>query len=257
MEIDYEKRHKKRIFERATQFEIDQEYYIEDMQENLRLTNFNESMPNIGNTFKNKLIELYHIFEQLGTSMFGSKKEGEECANCPAYLGQAIIEDMLDKVMDAKRNLREYNSIAGNIKTYMKKKIEEFEESNFIKRCILKSKGEPTTMDEVELPEGLNTYLKYYIEVDEKIFRYDLESNKVTIISKLVNMLRREPERISEIMNDYIIPDLQKLGIEDWIDEIKEQLEGVVYNNGSKPKYSPGDEFWKETEQFGDNEESR
>lgn len=70
--------------------------------------------------------------------------------------------------------------------------------------------------------------LKKYEEIDSEIFNYNLENDLVqSLVREIANPDLRHRKHtfvIPEILNDLVIPDLKKLGLEHLVPELQEKL---------------------------------
>ena len=86
----------------------------------------------------------------------------------------------------------------------------------------------PNTVTELTSPpqediEKAKSYLSEYMGIDEKIWDYNLKDN---LVQSIVTSIRDQhlSLNITELLNEYIEPTLKKLGLEELIPQLQEEL---------------------------------
>ena len=86
----------------------------------------------------------------------------------------------------------------------------------------------PNTVTELISPpqediEKAKSYLSEYMGIDEKIWDYNLKDN---LVQSIVTSIRDQhlSLNIPELLNEYIEPTLKKLGLEELIPQLQEEL---------------------------------
>lgn len=190
-------------------------------------------IPNIGITFNNKLNELSQIFKKAGISMFVEPNEKYNFVDSN-FVGNAIIEDMISQISNGMQALSEYDSSIDKATKKRMEKVKALEKSGPIKKLFLKIRNffVPTTVSnltsysENEIEET-NSHLLEYKEVDENLWKYNLKDNVVQSLVKFINNKRYHESGISELLEESVIPTLQKLELESVIPKLQNELSNL------------------------------
>lgn len=175
-----------------------------------------KNIPNIANRAHNKLIELQKQFQNAGTSLYSKE----------SIVGETIIDDVIDF---QKKGLDYIISCDDVIKKHlMKRNSEQSQELiNFtplkkffmmIRNVFMPKKQEEKTL---ACEEEIKSIVQKYINISEELWKYNLEDN---IVESIVNKIRREDFKafaVPAVLEECVIPDLQKLGLLDKIPEIQ------------------------------------
>lgn len=187
-------------------------------------------IPNIGVTFNNKLNELSHIFEDAGISMFVETNEKYNFIDSN-FVGDAIIEDMISQLLKATQILSKYDSIISESTKKRSAKIKALEEMGPIKKIFLRIRSffnptiisDLTSYSEKEVEEA-KSMLAEYTEVDKNLWEYNLKDNIVQSLIQFIKNKQYHDFDIPGILEECVIPTLQKLGLEDAITQLQEEL---------------------------------
>lgn len=190
-------------------------------------------IPNIGITFNNKLNELSQIFKKAGISMFVEPNEKYDFVDSN-FVGNAIIEDMISQISNGMQALSEYDSSIDKATKKRMEKVKALEKSGPIKKLFLKIRNffVPTTVSDLtsysenEIEEA-NSHLLEYKEVDENLWKYNLKDNVVQSLVKFINNKRYHKSGISELLEESVIPTLQKLELESVIPKLQNELSNL------------------------------
>lgn len=190
-------------------------------------------IPNIGITFNNKLNELSQIFKKAGISMFVEPNEKYNFVDSN-FVGNAIIEDMISQISNGMQALSEYDSSIDKATKKRMEKVKALEKSGPIKKLFLKIRSffVPTTVSDLtsysenEIEEA-NSHLLEYKEVDENLWKYNLKDNVVQSLVKFINNKRYHESGISELLEESVIPTLQKLELESVIPKLQNELSNL------------------------------
>lgn len=113
---NFEKEHKKSIFDRVEHLCSSQSKLISGIKTAERFLDLEgaDELPNVGITFNNKLVELLHIFQDAGISIFSQKFENYGPKKLTfvssSFVGNSLICYMLDKVRKSIDVLSKYHS---------------------------------------------------------------------------------------------------------------------------------------------------
>lgn len=222
----------------------------------------NESLPNMGITLHNKLIELSHIFQDAGLSLYSSKVEDYGPLNLnfvtSSFIGEAIIFNMIDKVEEGTATLVDYTS---SLEEMSRKKREEFQSLRerplkrflwYLKNFQLSPKEINSSYTKEEI-QTLNSHLSKYAEADNQLWTYNIRDN---IIPSLVGYIKQKgysKEAVPGLLQECIVSDLQKLGLADLLPQLEEQLaksfEEELYLSHNSWDLSPEEKLKMQEEQ--------
>ena len=106
--------------------------------------------------------------------------------------------------------------------------IEKNIKRNPIRKMLAKLTGRGLIqLQEVKITQDelrrLSTYLRKYENIDNEIWKYNLKDN---IVESIVTKVKREPAT-KELIELEVIPDLQKLGLEEVIPQLREEIKQV------------------------------
>ncbi len=226
----YEARHKELLYNKIGELTSRLAEIIIEIQKAGEQTDIDTDIPNIGITFNNKLIQLSQEFAKAGISMFAEPKKEYGFVG-QNFVGDAIIEDLIFQLSDAIQLLEDYGSSFWKVVTKETEVVQDLEKSGPIKKIFLKIRSffVPTTVSDLtsfksEEIEELNSDLAKYKEADENLWQYNLRNNVVQSLVKLITDRQYHDFTISGIIEKSVIPTLQKLGLEDVIPQLQEEL---------------------------------
>ena len=204
-------------------------------------------IPNIAITFNNKLIEISQIFRNAGISMFAKYNEKYDLVGLN-FVEKAIMEDMFLQVTNSMQALAEYDSSIRKVTKDKMKKIKALKEVRTNKKNIFKNQKFPNTVSDLtsfseeEIGE-VNSHLLEYKNRDENLWKYNLRDNVVQSLVKCINNKQYHEFSISELLEESVTPTLQKLGLEDVIPQLQEELsksqEQSISSNNKSWELSP------------------
>lgn len=172
----------------------------------------NTELPNIAITLNNKLVELNHVFKRAGISMFGF-----------SILGDATIEDLINYQKQGIQKINDYNETMGRITNEKIKNMQENKKTNKFKRYFSKIKNDKIIYTKEEIEE-LNAYLEEYKKLENKLYNYDLKDHIVPSLVKELRNKMKNQENIPKLLENEVIPELNKLGLSYLVSELKEAL---------------------------------
>ena len=222
---DYEDSVKKILNENTEKIISRQSEIITQIGEIGEYFNLDKNIPNMGITFNNKLNELSLIFKKVGISMFAEHNEKYDFVGSN-FVGDAIIEDIIAQLLKGTNKLSEYDS---SIRKTMEKD-KKIEKTGSIKKIFLKIRSLfiPTNFSNSSqhLDEKIaeaNSHLSEYKEIDENLWKYNLKDDLVQSIVKHINNSRYDDSYIPKLLEESVIPTLQKLELEDVIPKLQEE----------------------------------
>jgi len=203
-----------------------------------------DELPNIGITFNNKIIELLHIFQDAGLSMFSQsyKNWGPKKSNfiASSFLGDSIIFYMLDRVEEGVESLANLNKKLDSLINSEREKCNAFYSANPIKRMTLMAQSYikvPPELDfsySVEDIFELNSYALTYKAADNVLWSSTLQD---IIVPSLVSHIKRnnfDRQTILDFFNNSMIADLEKLGLSALVPKLKQEII-KVYEDAKEP----------------------
>ena len=237
---EFEKKYKDFIFSKIGEIGSKQFEGISKMTTNA--TNLGQSQVSISNvstTLNNKLVELSHVFEKAGISMFARELE-ERDAVSPSLLGDAIIHDLIDKLSESTDKLAEYGKTIGEVSKQRNERLLALQNVSPIRKFFSRIKAifVPVQPVDVSLTEGeqdiLDSSLQEYNDIDAEIWNYNLEDNLVQALVKEITSSQKVGEFnishrysasiVPEVLEEKVIPDLKKLGLEHLVPKLQETL---------------------------------
>lgn len=221
-----EKEIKREIYKRTKQI-IDKIDEIMLEQEGTEENTRNNGLSNIGITVNNKIVELQHEFERKGLSMYIRENKELGYYQIP-FLGEAILEDLFENVDRGIQTLLDYYQEAVQIVCDKEEQIQKKTNRNPIKKLISKLTGGTEirlkefifTKDEID---RLSKLVKSYESINDAVWTYNLEKD---VVKSIINKLEREPAT-KEIVESEIIPELQELGLEKLIPQLREKVKQI------------------------------
>lgn len=198
-------------------------FLIEMIEANERIVENNVKLPNIAITANNKLIELQHEFERAGVSFYIEPNSIESNT-----VGDAIIQKMIKLVDDGISILDIHEEKSAEVIQSKMNKLEEIESWGAIKKFFFRIKCflNPNTINDIKYyteqeEEELNGYIDEYNEIDNQIFRYNLQDN---IVESVVAFINQQDNEDKVFLEASAFSTLEKLGLKHLIPELKNEL---------------------------------
>lgn len=223
---EYEEKSKKLFFDKMQKVYLKLANEIEIIKENSKCF-FNEEfeIPNIGITTNNKIVELLHEFRESEISLFASEIEKTKSVSS-SFIGDSIFNDVFNELDIGAKTIKQYNNsmeeiIIKKVKDNVKKEKKTFK-NRLINKKNKNNKVIEISVTKNELNEILELYNQYK-DINDKIWNYNLKDN---IIDSLVKNFRTNSYRPSVVpaLVENIVPELKKLGLEDLVPELKQEL---------------------------------
>lgn len=226
----YENRRKEILYQIIRESISKQAKFIMQVEETCKIFDINVSMPNIGITLNNKLIEISKIFKKAEISMFAEPNEKLNMVNSN-FVGDAIINDLVAQLGEGIEKLLEYDFSMEKVINKKTTQIKALEKSGPIKRIFfsIRSLFNPNLISNVvsyskEDIEEIKSHLSEYKKIDENLWEYNLEDNIVQSLANYTNDRQYDNNTIPEVIEECIKPTLEKLGLENVIPQLKEEL---------------------------------
>ena len=138
---------------------------------------------------------------------------------------------MISQLSSGVKALSKYNDSINNANKKREERIKELEKSGPIKKLFLKLRSffvtntvsNLTSYSKEEI-EDVNSNLSKYKEIDENLCEYNLRDNVAQSLAKLIIDRRYDDFTIPAVLEESIGPTLKKLGVEDVIPQVQEEL---------------------------------
>lgn len=226
----YENRRKEILYQIIRESISEQAKFIMQLEETGKLFDINVSMPNIGITLNNKLIEISKIFKKAEISMFIEPNEKLNMLNSN-FVGEAILNDLVEQFGEGIEKLLEYDSSMGKVINKKTTQIKALQKSGPIKRIFFRIRSlfnsnlisNLVSFSKEDIKE-IKSHLSEYKKIDENLWGYNLEDNIVQSLANYINDRQYDKNTIPEVIEECIRPTLEKLGLEKVIPQLKEEL---------------------------------
>ena len=193
------------------------------------------SIPNIGITLNNKLVELYQEYKEKGIQVFDIDHEMDDLPgirilptitftyliNITSEVSQTELEGFLNKYkeLEAKKT-EKINGIEKSKISFIRRFSEKIWE--------FRARLNPDVIYELyyseEEVEELRDYIEFYKEFDNNLNDYNLYENISDSIIKFFEVSGYTQEQIEDLLENNIEPDLEKLGLKHQMKYIRERL---------------------------------
>lgn len=180
----------------------------------------NRDIPNIGIITNNKLVELQNQFQEAGISIYSQE----------SIVGEAIIYDLVEMTKKGGIDFLTYLNTVEQIDEKKNGQINSLEKVTPVRKIFARIRKifKPKQLEVIpytdEEQEEIDACLSKYIDTANQVLQYNLSDNLVVPILKKFLRENYEVNNILELLEGTIIPDLQKLGLSDKIEEFKQTL---------------------------------
>ena len=203
------------------------------------------SIPNIGITLNNKLVELYQEYKEKGIQVFDIDHEMDDLPgirilptitftyliNITSEVSQTELEGFLNKYkeLEAKKT-EKINGIEKSKISFIRRFSEKIWE--------FRARLNPDVIYELyyseEEVEELRDYIEFYKEFDNNLNDYNLNENISDSIIKFFEVSGYTQEQIEDLLENNIEPDLEKLGLKHQMKYIRERLKENIQEKDLK-----------------------
>lgn len=228
---EFEGKFKSILFDKIGEIASKQAELISQIQKTGKQVGLESDLPNLAITLNNKLVELKHEFQNAGLSIYSRKYEYEDYEFVgTSFIGEAIIEDLINYLDKGTQNLFDYDKTMSEI---TKEKVEQkqaLEKVSPFRRLFARIKNlfVPVKQDDMSYTEEekgkINTHLSDYKDIDNKLWNYNLKDNIILSIVRKIRERGYGAYTVAELLEESVIPDLQKLGLADLIPELQEAI---------------------------------
>lgn len=244
---NYENKYKEEVFETIYKNVSLQEKNIKEIEILKKDIGFTAQVPNIAITANNKIAEISRIFKLAGISIY--TEMNEEGLWNKSFCGRAIMEDIISQTVESMDLIIEFYNTLIDILKQKRNKWYGLDQIKTVWR-VIKNPGKLnnilsiTTFSKDEI-EKIEANLIEFAKMDDKIWNYNLKDNFIQSILSFINQNRDEYE-IPVVLEESIIPTMQKLGLEELIPELKEQLSQEQETNPKQqPNSQPENKPWE------------
>ncbi len=232
---NYENKYKEEVFEKIYKIVSLQDNNIRKIEILKKKIGIKTKVPNIGITVNNKIVEISRIFKLAGISIY--TEINEKGSQNKSFCGRAIIEDIISQTSESMDLIIEFYNTLIDILKQKRNKWYGLDQIKTVWR-VIKNPGKLnnilsiTTFSKDEI-EKIEANLIEFAKMDDKIWNYNLKDNFIQSILSFINQNRDEYE-IPVVLEESIIPTMQKLGLEEQIPELKEQLSKIQETNSEQ-----------------------
>lgn len=230
----FEDKIKEELFNKVEEISLQEHELISGIEKSDKFVDLESDLPNLGITLNNKLIELQHEFQNAGLSMYSKKVEDYGPLKLSfigsSFVGEAVLWDLVNYANKGTQNLADYSKTMKEVTDKKVEKVQGLEKASPIRRFFAKIrrffvpvKQEDMTYTPEEI-EFINEHLRDYRETDNQLWKYNLRDN---IIPSIVRQIRDKEYRaytVPELLEESVIPDLEKLGLADLIPQLQQTL---------------------------------
>lgn len=237
---DFEKKYKDAIFSKIGEEGSKQFEAISQMTTNAtNLGQSHVSIPNASTTLNNKLVELSHQFRKAGISMFSREFEDYGFVGS-SFVGDAVIHDLIDKLATSAEKLGEYGKTIGDVSKQRNERLLALQNVSPIRKFFSRIRAffvpvQPIDLSLTNEEQGtLDDSLHEYTDIDSEIWNYNLEDNIVQALVKEIAgpqkfgnfdiKHRYDAYTVPGLLEESVIPDLKRLGLEHLIPQLQEAL---------------------------------
>ena len=203
------------------------------------------SIPNIGITLNNKLVELYQEYKEKGIQVFDIDHEMDDLPgirilptitftyliNITSEVSQTELEGFLNKYKELEaKKAEKINGIEKSKISFIRRFSEKIWE--------FRARLNPDVIYELyyseEEVEELRDYIEFYKEFDNNLNDYNLYENISDSIIKFFEVSGYTQEQIEDLLENNIEPDLEKLGLKHQMKYIRERLKENIQEKDLK-----------------------
>ena len=227
---EFETKYRDEIFEVMYKIRSKEKEVIDLMIENSKKLGLSEfDIPRISITVNNKLVELSQEFKRAGISMFSSKQEEYDMVNS-SFIGDAIIDDLFEKLIQANKKLGDYGYAMKNIVKKKEVQVQALTNITPAQRLFAKIKSfikpvKPIDLSLTSVEKGvLRMHEDEYRNIDNMVWKYNLKDNLVSSLVKFIHDRKYSSNIVPGLLEEEVIPDLKKLGLESLVSELQQAI---------------------------------
>ena len=205
---------------------------IEKIEKALDTLGIQKDLPNIAIILNNKLVELEQQLKKAGLSIFPQEYVDGTYAG-RSFVGISIIEDLIEYLNIGSQCIEEYYSTMKEIvsREQERNQNKSLEKSNPIKKFFLRIRKlfKPQIIENVyyfteDDIDNIIMHLVDYEKASQNIYEYNLNGNVILSLIKAIREQKYKADMVPELVEKEITPDLQKLGLEELVPKLQENL---------------------------------
>lgn len=226
---EFEDKVKGLLFEKVGEISLKQHELISEIQDSSKYVDLESDLPNLGITFNNKLVELQHQFQNAGLSMYSQEFKDYGFIGS-SFVGEAVILDLINYASKGTQDLADYSKTMKEVTDKKVEKVQGLEKASPIRRIFAKIRNffVPVKQEDMtyttEETETINSHLRDYRETDNQLWKYNLRDNIIPSIVKQIRDRGYGAYTVPGLLEESIIPDLEKLGLSDLIPQLQQTL---------------------------------
>lgn len=231
---EFEDKYKEVLFGKVREISSQQHQLISQIRQLGKYADLETDLPNLGTTLNNKLVILQHEFQDAGISMYSQKVEdyGPLKLNFvgSSYVGDAIIYDLINYASKGAQNLADYNKTMKEVTDKKVEKVQALEKASPVRRFFAKLRNFfiPVKQEDLSYTQEetnlVNSHLLDYINTDKQLWNYNLRDNAISSIVRKIREQRYYASGVPGLLEESVIPDLEKLGLADLIPQLQQAL---------------------------------
>ena len=147
-----------------------------------------------------------------------------------SFVGEAVIFDLINYASKGTQDLDDYNKTMKEVTDKQVKQVQGLEKASPVRRFFARIRNffVPVKQEEMtytpEETESINSHLRDYREADNQLWKYNLRDNIVLSIVKKIRQQGEDAYTLPELLEESVIPDLEKLGLADLIPQLQQAL---------------------------------
>jgi len=226
---EFEDKFKEALFGKVGEISSKQHELIAGIQESGKFVDLESDWPNLGITLNNKLVELQHEFQNAGLSMYSQEFKDYGFVGS-SFVGDAVIFDLINYASKGTQNLDDYTKTMKEVTDKKVEKVQGLEKASPIRRFFAKIRSffVPVKQEDMiytpEETESINSQLRDYRDKDNQLWKYNLRDYVIPSIVKKIREQGYHAFNVPGLLEESVIPDLQKLGLADLIPQLQQAL---------------------------------
>ncbi len=217
--LNEEEKYKKSIYDKVRNVSSQQTEIIVNMQEACKFyLDTENSIPNIGFSLNNKIVELQREFSKAGISIY--VKEDKTGNVNSSFVGEAIFSDLIDQLTEGTIELKNCTNFFYEKAKKQNNKMNVFRQIKYSLNPDLIKKDFCTDDEKEQIKSNLSNYKSF----NDKIYNYNLKENIVSSIVKKIRDRGYHAYTVPGLLEEEVIPELEKLGLSNLIPELQNSL---------------------------------
>ena len=231
----YDQEHRDSIISRLNYLNEEYTKLIDQIELNVKVLEHSQhQVNNIAITINNKLVEIANEFRRVGLSLYSQYHEDMDLVS-NSFIGDAIIADLISKLMEANERIKEYSEELFGMGMKIHKEFTSYQTNIFKKIFILLNPFVHLNFSlSTEQHQKLDALLKKYADIEEEVWNYHYEDYLVDNLVKSIICTQDYGDGtitykytaldVPLLVAECITPCLTKLGLEGLIPKLKQAL---------------------------------